>query len=98
MSEENLPTAELLQKSRYWIKCMNDSPNVGNDVVRLLTEVCIRLERLEKETWLSPIESERKQQEDRLRKIWPGYPEVQFQHQTLNGLLNIAEDYFRAKQ
>lgn len=83
-----LPTIDLLNivRSQNYLSSTGDS--------WIIMELCRRLERLENETWLSPVEAEREDQENRLRKIWPGYPDVQFQHQTLNGLLNIAEAYF----
>ena len=35
--------------------------------------------------WLSPIDTERKWQEDHIKKIWPGYPNICPKWQILNG-------------
>ena len=40
--------------------------------------------------WLSPIESERKWQEDHIRKIWTGYPNISPNWQILNGLIRFS--------
>ena len=46
--QAEMPTPELIKKARYWIKCMDESPNIGKDVVRLLGEMCRRLEIVSK--------------------------------------------------
>jgi len=42
--QAEIPTSELIEKARYWIRCMDESPNIGDDVVRLFGELCRRLE------------------------------------------------------
>lgn len=39
------------------------------------------------DSWLSPIDTERKWQEDHIKKIWEGYPHICPKWQILNGLI-----------
>lgn len=45
------------------------------------------------ESWLSPFEIERKNQEILLKKIWPDYPNSSFRWQYLTGLLKLSCEY-----
>lgn len=102
-----MPTAELIAKARAWNTklCATGGnawslrvPVSENDPDMIFGELCRRLERLEKDTWLSPVASELESQEAKIRAIWPGYPDVQPVWQTLNGLLAIADEYFKPKE
>ena len=41
-------------------------------------------------SWLSPIESERNWQENHIKKIWEGYPNICPNWQILNGLIRFS--------
>jgi len=41
-------------------------------------------------SWLSPIESERNWQENHIKKIWEGYPNICPKWQILNGLIRFS--------
>lgn len=43
-------------------------------------------------SWLSPIDSERQWQENHIKKIWEGYPNVCPNWQILNGLIRFSCD------
>ena len=43
-------------------------------------------------SWLSPIESERNWQENHIKKIWEGYPNICPNWQILNGLIRFSCD------
>ena len=44
-------------------------------------------------SWLSPIEYERNWQENHIKKIWQGYPNICPNWQTLNGLIRFSCDF-----
>ena len=44
-------------------------------------------------SWLSPIEYERNWQENHIKKIWPGYPNICPNWQILNGLIRFSCDF-----
>ena len=46
-------------------------------------------------SWLSPIEYERSWQENHIKKIWPGYPNICPNWQTLNGLIRFSCDFLK---
>jgi hypothetical protein len=41
-------------------------------------------------SWLSPIDSERQWQENHIKKIWEGYPNICPNWQILNGLIRFS--------
>lgn len=45
------------------------------------------------DSWLSPFDTERENQEILLKKIWPDYPNSSFRWQYLTGLLKLSCEY-----
>ena len=85
----------------YKNNCEEDYLHTPISVLRYITELEKEVESKAlsiadfSNSWLSPIESERNWQENHIKKIWQGYPNICPNWQTLNGLIRFSCDFLK---